>query len=386
MSARKNFLDRFSEKLDDLDPSSRQAYILRLAKDRGFLQTVFNTVEEGILVVDRNLRIRYHNRAASNLLGLPEDLSRIRVSQLLQGIDWRQILREDETEWTRLARQEIEIRYPTTRFLQIYLVPLPEDTHLAAVILRDVTESRKRTSKELERETIQTLSLLAAGVAHEIGNPLNSLYLNLQLLERSGQAPEDDPDHLSDAETREMISNCKREVERLDSIIHGFLSDLRPSAPQFALVDIRELLIEVLNFMRPEIESRKVGVQCEWGANQLPVSADRKQLKQAFYNIIRNAVQAMPNGGVLTICGCAEPDWYLLEFADSGCGITSEQLSGMFQAFRTYKAGGNGIGTMVVERVFRDHGADFGVFSEPGRGTVFQVKFPLHARRMRLLE
>ena len=164
MAVRKNFLDRFSEKLDDLDPSSRQAYILRLARERGFLETVFNTVEEGILVVDRKLRIRYHNRSARSLLGLPEDLSRIRVSQLLQGIDWRQILREDETEWSRLVRQEIEILYPTTRFLQIYLVPLPEDTQLAAVILRDVTESRKRTSKELEHETTRTLSLLAASM------------------------------------------------------------------------------------------------------------------------------------------------------------------------------------------------------------------------------
>ena len=185
MAVKKNFLDRFSERFDDLDSGSRQAYILRLAKEKGFLETVFNSIEEGVLVVDQKLRIRYFNQGAKGLLGLPEDLSRIRVSQLLRGVNWRQILQEDEVEWSRLARQEVEILYPEHRFVQVYLVPLPEDAKLAAVILRDVTEHRKRTRSELETETVKAVSLLAAGVAHEIGNPLNSLYLNLQILEQA---------------------------------------------------------------------------------------------------------------------------------------------------------------------------------------------------------
>ena len=185
MTVRKSFLERFSDRLGELDATNRQAYILRLARDRGFFETVFNAVEEGILVVDRKLRIRYANRAAHDMLALPEDIATIRVPQLIQGVDWRRILHEDENEWVRLARQEVEILYPEPRFIQFYLVPLPEDAALAAVILRDVTESRRKTMNELESETVKAVSLLAAGVAHEIGNPLNSLYLNLQIIERS---------------------------------------------------------------------------------------------------------------------------------------------------------------------------------------------------------
>ena len=155
MAVKQNFLDRFSERLEDLDANSRQAYILRLARERGFFETVFNAVEEGILVVDRQLKIRYFNRAARELLALPEDITSLRVSQLLQGVDWRRILREDEEEWTRVARQEVEILYPVRRFVQFYLVPYPEDAGLAAVIIRDVTESRNRTMNELENETVQ---------------------------------------------------------------------------------------------------------------------------------------------------------------------------------------------------------------------------------------
>ena len=384
MAVKKNFLDRFSERFDDLDSGSRQAYILRLAREKGFLETVFNSIEEGVLVVDQNLRIRYFNRAAKSLLGLPDDISRLRVSQLLRGVNWRQIIGEDEEEWSRLARQEVEIMYPERRFVQLYLVPLPEDTKLASVILRDVTENRKRTRSELESETVKAVSQLAAGVAHEIGNPLNSLYLNLQILEQSVNDL-DTSDAMPPEEMQEMIRICKSEVERLDSIIHGFLTDLRPAVPEFKIIDLRELIVDVLKFMRSEIEARKVEVKCSWSANLPPVTADAKQLKQAFYNIIRNAVQAMSNGGILEIFGYADPENWIVEFSDSGSGVDSERLRSMFNAFETGRAGGNGIGTMVIERVCRTHGADFGIVSSPGRGLVFQVKFPLGKRRLRLL-
>jgi signal transduction histidine kinase len=381
MAVKKNFLDRFGERFDDLDAGSRQAYILRLAKDKGFLETVFNSIEEGVLVVDQNLRIRYFNRAAKKLLGLPEDLSRIRVSQLLRGVNWRQIILEDEEAWSRLARQEVEILYPEKRFIQFYLVPLPEDTKLAAVILRDVTEHRKKTLSELESETVKAVSQLAAGVAHEIGNPLNSLYLNLQILEQSIS----DPDVMEREEMEDMLRICKSEVERLDSIIHGFLTEIRPAVPVFEPVDLREIVVDVLKFMRSEVEARQVEVKCSWAAVLPSVTGDSKQLKQAFYNIIRNAVQAMTNGGTLEIFGYAEAENWVIEFADSGSGVDSERLRSMFNAFETGRAGGNGIGTMVIERVCRTHGADFGIVSSPGRGLVFQVKFPLGKRRLRLL-
>ena len=92
MAARKKFLDRFSEHMDALDQQSRQAYILRLTKERGFFETVIDAVDEGILVIDRSLKIRYHNRAAKDMLSLPDDLRKVRLSQLLQDIDWQQIL------------------------------------------------------------------------------------------------------------------------------------------------------------------------------------------------------------------------------------------------------------------------------------------------------
>ncbi|MBQ4336082.1 MAG: PAS domain-containing protein, partial [Lentisphaeria bacterium] len=173
MPVKKNFLDRFIERVEDVDANSRQAYILRLARERGFFETVFNAVEEGILVLDSQLRIRYFNRAAKDLLALPDDMENVRISRLIPGMDWKRVMDQDADAWARLSRQEVEITYPRQTFLQLYLVPHEQDADLATLILRDVTESRKRTLDDLEQQTAQAVSMLAAGVAHEIGNPLN---------------------------------------------------------------------------------------------------------------------------------------------------------------------------------------------------------------------
>ena len=376
---KKDFYNKVNERIDDFDARSRQAFLLRLVRDRGFFEAVFNAVEEGILVIDPQLRIRYFNRAASELLALPQDMENLRINQLLQDVDWRRILSADSESWDKVTRQEFEILYPEPRYVQFYLVPIADDTSHAAVILRDVTESRRRQLSELESETVKAVSLLAAGVAHEIGNPLNSLYLNLQIIERELA------ENNADEEQIEMLKECKHEVERLDSIIHGVLTAIRPGRPVFAPVDLSELVVTVLNFMRSEIEARRVEVKCNWATRLPRISGDADQLKQCVYNIVRNAVQAMSNGGELTIFGSADREFLTLEFADTGSGITPEQLGTMFTAFHTTKAGGNGIGTMIVERICREHGVEFGIVSSPGRGSVFQLKFPLSGKRVRLL-
>ena len=382
MAGRKKVFDRFSTRFESLDASSRQAGVALLLKECGFYETVFNAVEDGIIVIDRDLHLRYFNRAAKELLALPENTSTLRLNQLLPDVDWHQILPEDETQWNNVSRQELQILYPEPRFLQFYLSPLSGEAGIATVILRDVTENRARATSDLERETVKAVSLLAAGVAHEIGNPLNSLSMNLQILERSFEDPEE---AVSPEEAVRMIRRCASEVERLDSIIHSFLSAIRPGKAVFAPVDLKETVFEVLNFMRPEIEARKVAVKCHWADVMPPVSGDADQLKQAFYNIIRNAVQAMSNGGTLEIYGYCNSEFRILEFSDSGRGMSSDALREMFVPFKTAKAAGNGIGTMIIERVCREHGVDFGVVSSEGRGTVFQLRFPNGRRRVRLL-
>ncbi|MDD5596640.1 MAG: ATP-binding protein [Victivallaceae bacterium] len=379
---KESFLDRFIERVDSIDANSLQAYILHLSREKGFFETIFNAVEEGILVVDRSLHIRYHNRAAAELLGLPDDIERVRLSQFLQNVDWFSILKQDADEWTRMSRQEIEIMYPEHRCLQFYLVPHAEDGSFATVILRDVTESRQRTMREFETETSNYVSMLAGEVAHEIGNPLNSLYLNLQLLNRMFDEDEEQPDI---REAGEMLRACRNEVERLDNIINQFLHAIRPGGNTMVDLDIKAVIIETLKFMQAEIEARNISVKCNWPEILPKIYGDSAQLKQAFFNVLRNAVQAMPQGGEIIVNGFYNDDYVILEFIDSGSGISADKLKRMFDPFKSFKKGGTGLGMMIIERVLRIHGAEMRLDTREGEGTAIIIKFPRPGRRIRVL-
>jgi len=381
MDRKGNLLDRLIERLDVMDSNSVQAYILHLYREKGFLQTIFNAVKEGILVIDRRLRIKYHNQAAADILGLPEDLGKVRISQFIRDVDWRRILQEDEAEWDRISRQEIEIMYPRRRVVQFYLVPHGDQTdNVATVILNDVTETRRRTLDEIETEKSSLVSMLAASVAHEIGNPLNSLYLHLQLLQRQLNSKT-----FKKQDAAELVDIAKSEVERLDTIIHQFLHAVRPGRPEMHSLDLKELIVETLTFMRREIEDRGIEIKCSWPELLPPVNGDANQLKQAFYNILKNALQAMAHGGEIEIECNFDSELVTLSFADTGSGIRAEDISQVFEPFRTTKKEGSGLGLMIVERIIREHGAELAVESEVGRGTKFIIRFYRNGRRCRLL-
>lgn len=375
------FFDKLLTRLDAMDSRSIQTWLLKLSKEKGFLETVFNAIKEGIVVVDRKLRIIYHNAAAKDMLGLPDDLSKLRVSNFLHGVDWKAILNQDLDEWSKLvSRQEVEILYPVRRIVQFYLVPHGDSGEYASLILNDVTESRDRAAQEAESERSQLVSTLAASVAHEIGNPLNSLYLHLQFLQRSIAKPGFDR-----KDAAECVAEAKKEVERLDSIINQFLRALRPAKPDLHEIDIKELLVESLSFMRHEIEAREIRTSCSWPEHVPKIVADAGQLKQAFYNLIKNAIQAMQKGGALSITCDYDDESVRLAFSDTGCGIKPEDLPRMFKPYFSTKSSGTGLGLMIVDRIIRDHGAKLSIDSIPGKGSVFTVTFPRLGRRVRFL-
>ena len=375
-----NFLDTLISKLDNLDSSNMQAFIFRLVKQKGFLETIFNTIKEGIIVVDRHLHIQYANQIAINLLGFPKNFMDQRISKFLRDIDWKRIMQEDEEEWYRLSRQEIQVNYPRRRILSFYLVPHEGDDGLATIILNDVTESRMSDLENFESEKLHLMSMLSAGVAHEIGNPLNSLNIHLELLGRHfKELQEDDPEAL------EMIDIAKSEVKRLDLIITQFLTAIRPTKPDMEKIDLRNLVLQTLNFMKVELDTRSIIIKKDLPEVLPEIFGDQNQIKQAIYNLIKNASQAVSEGGTIEI-KCYKSDGYLnLSIADTGCGITAKDMNNIFEPYYTKKESGTGLGLMIVERIVREHGAHLAVESDPGKGTEFTIKFPLESQRMKLL-
>ncbi len=381
------FLDKLIDRLDRLDSDSVQAQFLHLAREKGLLETIFQAIQEGIVVVGRGARIRYANRAAERLFGFKlEHAESHPIVRYIRDIDWDKVLKLDGEEWERLVRREIEVTYPDHRFVEFYVVPLASVERReqgAVVIFRDVTRERETTAESIESGRLEALTLLAAGVAHEIGNPLNSLTIHLQLMER--ELAELDEGDLRDS-LQEMIEVSRREVHRLDRIITQFLRAIRPSLPDRKPVRMERLLDETLEVMAHEIADRRILVERARPEDLPAVPADETQVKQAFFNIIKNALQAMEDGGILKIDIEVTSRFVNICFMDNGPGITPENLGSVYEAYHTTKATGSGLGLMIVQRILRDHGGEIEICSTPERGTAFTLHFPRDDVRLSLLE
>lgn len=381
-----SFLDKLIGRIDRVDPENLQAYMLRLVREKGFLETVFNAIEEGVIVLDADGKISYMNRATTELLGIPQAGGvGLHVSKYLPDLNWEKISSADHEEWRKVLSRELEVFYPKQRLIHFYVVPLTtdsKDNKGLIIILRDITETQKKTEAAIESEKLTSLTLLAAGVAHEIGNPLNSLHIHLQLIERElNHVPEGQR-----AKLREYVSVARNEVSRLDAIVTQFLRAVRPSKPQLELGSVNDVVREAVEFLHQEIEDRDILVETELSNSVPQIPFDRSQLKQAFYNIIKNAVQAMGNGGILHVGTEVTSDHVVVSFRDTGGGISETDMSKLFQPYFTTKAKGTGLGLMIVQRIVRDHGGEIEIESDVGRGTTVRILLPLQERRMRLLK
>jgi PAS domain S-box-containing protein len=376
------FFDKILGRLDRIDPNDLHSHFQELARERGFFETVFHALQEGVLVLDGTGRIRFANRATEQLLGIPPSSVGQPISRFLRGPDWSILLSPAAEDRSQAMAREIEVRYPSPRFLSLYGVPLAGGEERGAVlIVRDVTRERRKEATSLESERLRAITLLAGGIAHEIGNPLNSLTIHLQLMRRElGALPETAQKTMED-----LLGVATREVERLDGILHQFLRAVRPVAPRLESAAPEVLLEETVDFLRQEITDRNVLVEVECEGPLPSIRVDRDQIRQAFFNIIKNAAEAMPGGGVLRISMTSDDRMVAIHFRDSGAGIAPDSLGRIFDPYYTTKAEGSGLGMMIVQRVLRDHGGEIDIRSEPGRGTHLTLFLPREDRLVRLL-
>lgn len=352
----------------------------RLSRELARIESVFNAINSAIVVVDGRGVINFANAFAKRIFGVKDagDTLYKYAPMLEDGV-------RSVAETNLDARREFDIAYPEKKSLVARIIPFTfDDTASFAVIINDITQEKISKLEQIESEKISSVLNLASGVAHELGNPLNSIGIHLQLARRKLSSKARPIDDSAREELAESVEVCLSEVRRLDTIIENFLKALRPIRPNASECDAIKPLAETLNVLSRELSD--IGIKVSVKADALPkVFADENLLKQLYFNILRNAMEAMDNGGSINITATSSDDYVKISFADTGCGMDESAMANLFEPYFTTKANGHGLGMMIIQGIVRAHNGKIDVDSKKGEGTKISVSLPRFERLVRRL-
>ena len=351
----KDFFKGVRRRIGKMDAEHLREQYGRISDEMLLLENVLKSIHEAVIVLDAAGMVLYENSAAKAILGMAAE-DAVPTLDIPLG---------------KASKRELAVTYPEERTIEMQTAPMNAGT---LVVLRDVTSERRRSEDELRAGATQAVRDLAAGVAHEIGNPLNALSLNLQLLRRS-------PENAAG-----VADECLAQVKRLDGILKGFLQALRPSRPRLAPGSVADPLTACIKAMKLQLEERRISLTIDVDGALPPAAIDRDQMEQVFFNLLKNAMEAIPEGGRIDVSIACDDNDVVVTFRDNGAGMDQEQVAHLFEPYRTTKERGTGLGLMVSARIVRDHGGTIAVESTPGTGTTFTVRLPRIERRIRALK
>jgi len=338
--------------------------------------SVIASMSSGLLTTDSYQRVTFLNAPGGEMLGLdPSAVTGRYLADLHLPFpcDWDSIRRRARGREPYRAETELD-RAGIRRVLGYSLRVLEgaEGDEGTLILFQDLTEVKKLESSARFNEQLAAVGELAAGIAHEIRNPLASISGSVQVLSNE----------LTVGSTeRRLMEIIVSESNRLSGILEEFLRFVRPQERRVALFDVATTVTEVMDIFRLSDEvSDAHAIEVDVMPVSSSLSGDRDQIRQIVYNVAKNAVRAMAAGGTLTVTGREDDGAYTIQFADTGRGMSPDELSRLFTPFSTAFDDGTGLGMAIVRRIVEDHGGTIGIESRPGEGTAVTIHLPRDAR------
>jgi signal transduction histidine kinase len=355
--------------------ATRDADLSRLRRRQ---EEIVNHLRAAVVALRADGTVEAANPAAAHLLGVREGG---RLEQANPAL-WRIVERDVETaiegfgEPGPRAGVGLVERGGRALVLDVRVVAMSGgDGRLALLVADDVSEAAEARARALQAERLAAIGKVAAHVTHEIRNPLSSIQLNVELLEETLTAGSEARAQSQD-EARRLLSAIAREVGRLADVSEEYLRVARLPSPRPNPTDLGELVRDVVIFARPELERARVDVVLEVPSEPAVVAIDEAQVRQALVNLVRNAREAMEDGGQVTIAVGADDRRAILEIADEGAGIPEEVRMRIFDPFFTTKATGTGLGLPLTKQIVEAHGGTISCESVRPHGTLFRLEFP----------
>jgi two-component system, sporulation sensor kinase E len=381
----RKFIQKALERIRKMDQEQITSLVMHIAEENDLLAMVLESMTDGIVVTNREHRIVLFNKSAERLLPLgAEDII---DRPLWEAVTDRQLslfFSETLAGQGKVTDREFGLGNGAARILAISILPLVREGSIQGNLVHaeDVTEKRSKEARLRRAESLASLTTLAAGVAHEIKNPLGSIGIHLQLIQKKMAAKT----RIGTQDIRQYLVVISEEVDRLNRIVVDFLFAVKPMDTVLADGDLNHVVQELLDFVRPELDQAGVAIESELSPSVPLLRMDPRYIKQALLNLIKNGVSAMPDGGTLRVETRRAGDDVVVKVSDTGTGIPAEIMDKIFEPYFTTKPFGTGLGLTIVFKIVKQHFGDISVASRAGEGTTFTITLPVPQKEKMLID
>ncbi|MDD2297092.1 MAG: ATP-binding protein [Sphaerochaetaceae bacterium] len=390
------FIRRAFNKIEKLSTDEIKTLVRYQASENELLGNVFQKIDIGVIVSNGKGRVLTCNDTAKRLIPLSRPLSegtslkyvlgdQDLANFMLQAIETTSAEEGVEKEFNFQHGDRVRtLCISVSAFISELDPVFDQDTgNRILFLVRDISEEKRQESRLHRSESLASLTTVAAGVAHEIKNPLASIGIHLQLLRKAFQRKK----HLTLADASRYLDIIDEEIERLNGIVVDFLFAVRPMDVRLRLENLNSVIEDVCSFVSYELSGHNITINRQLGEFLPKIRLDENLLKQALLNIIKNAMNAMEgHGGTLTVATKLMGDHVTISLSDTGVGMDEVTLAKIFEPYFTTKSSGSGLGLTMVFKVVKEHLGEISVSSKKGVGTTFTITLPVPTSERLALE
>ena len=399
----RSYVKRVKQKAEKLSKEQVLSLLEDVVEENESLYSVLESLSTGLLIVDDDFKLVRYNTIAESWLPFSEHLEEIAGSdkaiwEYIEDEDIASFLQKCLEKNITNSSEDFSTVTPggSVRFLTVTISPLVNEGELNGkmILVRDITEKKNQDILLHRMENLANLTNLAAGMAHEIKNPLGAISIHIQLIQKALAKARENEDKLPAPKfVEDHIDVVNEEIDHLNKLVMDFLLAVRPVKAQLELKEPDRLIEGLISFFKPEFNKAGIEVAFQSSESGIRILLDEKLFRDVIMNISQNCLAALKSkfgesgaeGAKFCISDSVAGNKFVITIADNGCGMSEETVSKIFEPYFTTKANGTGLGMTMVYKIIKEFSGEITVDSKEGDGTVFRISFPIPQKDAKLL-